>query len=242
VRAPIRVGLFDLGGTLFYDKPSAWPRVYGRAEAALWRGLRRSGVKLKPDELYGRSDTLLNYYYKLRGQDLEEPGTFRVLHDLLVQRGLSVPDAGVAKALRAMYAVTQTNWRLEADARSTVRALRNRGMRLGAVSNGSDHENALDLLDKARLRGEFEVIVTSAAHGRRKPDASIFQAALEAMGGEPETTVMIGDSYEADILGAHALGMATIWVIRRLGPTPAHGPVAPDATVGSLAAILPILR
>ena len=36
-----KIALFDLGNTLFHDSPAAWPRVYRRAEAALWRALRR---------------------------------------------------------------------------------------------------------------------------------------------------------------------------------------------------------
>ena len=39
-----------------------------------------------------------------------------------------------------------------------------------------------------------------------KPDRRLFDYALEQVGGTPETTVMIGDNYDADILGANKCG------------------------------------
>ena len=229
-----KVVLFDLGNTLFHDNSASWPGVYKRAEAALWQVLSAAGVRIAPSVLYGGQGTLLAYYYELRGEGLTEPGTFNVLKELLASRGEVQPDSTVERALRAMYAVTQRNWRLEGDARRTVRTLLHRGFRLGAVSNGSDDRNALELLDAARLRDSFEVIITSAAHGHRKPDASIFQAALEHFQVPATKAVMIGDSYQADILGAHGVGMHAIWITRRAQPLPPTAQILPEATVRTL--------
>jgi HAD superfamily hydrolase (TIGR01549 family) len=236
-----KVVLFDLGNTLFYDRPSAWPRVYKRAEATLWRALRRGGVRIPAAELYEGHNTLLSYYYALRGEGIEEPGTLRVLKDLLRRRNISLDEEVAEKALRAMYAVTQSNWRVERDATATLRILLRHGYRLGAVSNGSDDKNALELLDKARLRSVFEHVITSEAHGKRKPAPSIFQAALANFRVEGPMAVMIGDSYDADILGAHALGMSTIWFIKHAGAPQTELSVRPDATVARLSSIPALL-
>ena len=48
-----------------------------------------------------------------------------------------------------------------------------------------------------------------------KPDRRLFDYALEVVGGKPETTVMIGDNYAADILGARNAGWKTIFFDRR---------------------------
>lgn len=226
--------LLDLGNTLFYDLPAAWRRKYRQAEAALWKMLRLGGVHVTAAELYGERQSLLGYYYALRGQGVEEPGTFRVLRDLITRAQPGVPDQVIERALRAMYAVTQTNWRAERDAVPMLRLLHSRGFRLGAVSNGSDHHNALELLDKARMLPYFGNVISSAAHGRRKPHPSIFRAALNHFNAGAGDTVMIGDSYEADIAGAHALGMATIWVTRRIAAPTGVLPVQPDARVRRL--------
>jgi len=239
--ASVHVVLFDLGNTLFYDNPSAWPRVYRRAEVALWKVLRKAGVRVSAATLYGKPGMLLNYYYALRGLGIEEPGTFRVLKDLLYRHNEPLPDPTVAQALRAMYAVTQSNWRAEDDAASVLQTLLKRGFHLGAVSNGSDDRNAFEMLEKANLRRFFEIVITSAAHGRRKPDASIFQAALDHFGVGARRTVMIGDSYDADILGAHGLGLPTIWITRRVESLPVVRPILPDATVATLSEIPALL-
>lgn len=236
-----KVALFDLGNTLFYDRPSAWPRIYRRAEDALWRVLRRAGVRIPAAELYAGYPTLLSYYYALRGDGIEEPGALRVLKDLLRNRSISLPQETAEKALRAMYAVTQTNWRVEPGAAATLRLLLRRGYRLGAISNGSDDKNAMELLDKARMRSAFEFVITSEAHGWRKPAPSIFQAALVHFQVEGPMAVMVGDSYEADVLGAHAQGISTIWFTKHAAALRTKLSVLPDATVGKLSEIPSLL-
>ena len=241
MKTAIEVVLFDLGGTLFYDQPAAWPRVYRRAEAALWKALRKGGVRVSAAALYGRSTTLLEHYYALRGTGIDEPGTYRILRGLLTQHNAPVADATVQEALRAMYAVTQTNWRAEEDALPTLRTLLEQGYRLGAVSNGSDDQNAMEILDRAGLRSLFEIVVTSAAHGRRKPDASIFQEALRHFGAVGRRAAMIGDNYEADIVGAKALGLQAIWITRRIEVLPTSRPIIPDAMITSLSEVPAVL-
>lgn len=238
----VKVVLFDVGNTLLFDDPAAWPRVYRRAEAALWRELHRAGATIRPEILYGKPDTLLGHYYALRGTGIVEPGMLHVLAGLLEKQGLALPDASVARALRAMYAVTQTNWKIEQDAPATLRELERRGFRLGVISNVSDDENARELLGKAGLHKFFETVLTSAAHGRRKPDPGIFQEALNHFEVEPRHAVMIGDSYDADILGASAVGLRTIWITRRSPQAGTPTRVVPDAEVSSLAEVPALLE
>jgi len=232
--------LFDLGNTLFFDDSTAWPRIYERAESALWQVLMTAGVRTSPGDLYEGRAGLLEYYYALRQTALEEPGTARVLGELLARKGENVPAAILDRALRAMYAVTQTNWQVEHDAATTLRALLHRGYRLGAVSNGSDDRNALDLLDRDSLRSCLEVIVTSAACGWRKPDARIFRTALDRLGADPGAAVMVGDSYEADIIGASGLGMQSVWITRRVPKPLRAASVTPSALVQSLEQVPPL--
>ncbi len=237
MKRPLRVALFDLGGTLFYDDPAAWPAIYRQADRALWDSLRASGVDAAPETLLDGSEGLLQHYYRLRGAGLGEPGAANVLRDLLTRGGTDCPEPILRTALDAMFSVTQTNWHLEEDAVAALKALRARGMRLGVVSNGSDDTNAHRLLDKGRLVDFFELVLTSAAFGRRKPDPSIFLAALAHFGTEPEQAVMIGNEYLADIVGANAVGLQTIWIIRRLSLPPTFEGVRPDATVAALTEI-----
>jgi len=141
----------------------------------------------------------------------------------------------VRAALDAMYAITQQNWYLEADALPTLKTLVGQGYRLGMVSNTSDDKNVQQLVDRWWLRPFFETIVTSAGCGIRKPDERIFQLALDHFRVPPQQTVMVGDTPEADILGANQLGIYSIWITRR-AQTLQEGELAiqPQAVVSTL--------
>ncbi|MGW1029492.1 HAD family hydrolase [Streptomyces sp. NPDC002577] len=54
--------------------------------------------------------------------------------------------------------------------------------------------------------------VISEAVGRKKPEPEIFQAAAHAVGVALPGAWVIGDSPHADIAGAHALGLRSVWV------------------------------
>ncbi len=241
MKQPIKVIFFDLGNTLIYDKPSSWRDVFQRAEDSLWVSLQKFGVRCSPRELYGEHETLLHYYYKQREGDLDEPGISKVLRELLNKHKIYLSEKKLQSSVRSMYAVTQTNWYIENDAFAVLQALQETGYRMGIISNGADDLNTYELIDKAKLRHYFEFILSSAAFGKRKPHSGIFHAALDHFQNPPEQTVMVGDNYEADILGAHQLGINTIWIIRRLPDPIEIRPMQPEAIVSSLSEIPPLL-
>jgi FMN phosphatase YigB (HAD superfamily) len=55
------------------------------------------------------------------------------------------------------------------------------------------------------------VIVTSSDMMRPKPRPEPFQRALELVGVDAASVVFVGDELEADVRGAKALGMTTVW-------------------------------
>jgi HAD superfamily hydrolase (TIGR01549 family) len=230
---PITTAFFDLGSTLLYFK-DPWPPIYDRADRALARVLEDAGISIDPSAFYAGADTFLDAYYTERGDGTIETTTFTALIDLLTRKGFrDVPDALVREALDALYTVTQQNWYLEEDAIPTLKALLESGYRLGAISNTSDDKNVQQLLDHWGLRPYFELIVTSAGCGIRKPDERIFQIALDHFGVMPEQAAMIGDTPEADILGANRLGMYAVWITRRREKTD-PGAAHPDAVARTL--------
>lgn len=56
----------------------------------------------------------------------------------------------------------------------------------------------------------FDQIIDSEMAGVKKPNPIIFKLALEKAKVEPYRSLMIGDSLEADILGAKAVGLHTL--------------------------------
>jgi HAD superfamily hydrolase (TIGR01549 family) len=241
MKQPTEVVLFDLGNTLIYDDPAAWKEVFQRADDSLWSSLREFGIQSSPGELYGEHENLLRYYYKLREGDLDEPSISTVFRELLNQHKITLSEKELQSALRSMYAVTQSNWHVESDAIPVLKSLQESGYRMGIISNGAEDMNTYELIDKAKLRPYFEFIISSAAFGKRKPHPGIFHTALDHFQVPPEQTVMIGDNYEADILGAHQLHMNTIWITRRV-PDPIQKPtIQPEAIISTLSEIPPLL-
>ncbi|MDR0795635.1 MAG: HAD family hydrolase [Tannerella sp.] len=58
----------------------------------------------------------------------------------------------------------------------------------------------------------FPVIIESAVVGVRKPDPQIFRLGVEALGMKADEVVVIGDSYDKDIVPAQTAGCQTIWL------------------------------
>jgi putative hydrolase of the HAD superfamily len=81
----------------------------------------------------------------------------------------------------------------------------------------------MEKLRVCRLEGMFGTVMVSEAFGARKPDPSIFKAALRALGARPEDTVFVGDSWNVDIAPARALGMRAVWLNRYGNPCPDPG-------------------
>jgi putative hydrolase of the HAD superfamily len=102
------------------------------------------------------------------------------------------------------------NFFLYDDALPALAALRAHGLRLGLVSNGQ--RDLEEFAEHHEL--DVDVCVGSMHHGYVKPHASIFEAALEALGVEPAEAAMVGDSTEDDIEGARALGMRAVLLDR----------------------------
>jgi HAD superfamily hydrolase (TIGR01662 family) len=95
------------------------------------------------------------------------------------------------------------NFNLYDDAIPTLELLRERGLKIGLVSNGA--RNLDEFVADHRL--DVDAAVGSRGHGWTKPHPSIFRAVLGRLEVEPGQAAMVGDSPEDDIDGARALGM-----------------------------------
>jgi HAD superfamily hydrolase (TIGR01509 family) len=99
------------------------------------------------------------------------------------------------------------------DVLPTLRSLRERGKTLAVVSNW---DPALPpLLAELGLAEFFAFILPSAEIGVEKPDGRIFRLALQRLGLRPQEVVHIGDQYEADVVGARAVGITPILLDRK---------------------------
>ncbi|MBU9888766.1 MAG: HAD-IA family hydrolase [Candidatus Omnitrophica bacterium] len=103
-------------------------------------------------------------------------------------------------------------WRLFPEVEDVLRALKQRGLVLGLVSNWDSR--LLKLCAGLGLDPYLDFKVISAAFGAAKPSRRIFEEALRVAGVKAREVVHVGDSLEDDIRGAREAGIRAIWVDR----------------------------
>ena len=238
----LRAVIFDLGGTLMYERDS-WHAVTSKGDEALTRYLIGKGMELNLSTFPVEFRRRLGEYFAQREKDLLETTYTFVLIELLKDKGYTnLPDDIIRKALDSLFVVTQTNWVLEEDALPTLKKLEKDGYRMGLISNAGDDQDVHQLVSRFGISQYFDFILTSAACSYRKPHPRIFELGIANWYFLPSETVMVGDNLDADIRGAKAAGLYAVWISRRAGPSSEDQPrVQPDASVSTLSEIPAIL-
>ncbi|MDH6611868.1 HAD superfamily hydrolase (TIGR01509 family) [Streptomyces sp. SAI-208] len=125
-----------------------------------------------------------------------------------LSRLVTLPDPALHDALYDRHMLPAA-WRPYPDAAEVLRALRERGAKVGVVSN-----IGWDLRPVFRAHGldrYVDAYVLSYEHGVQKPDPRLFEAACTALAVEPRDVLMVGDDRRADG-GAAALGCGVHFV------------------------------
>jgi len=82
--------------------------------------------------------------------------------------------------------------------------------KLHIITNGFDEVQHKKLY-KSNILHYFDTITNSEMAGVKKPNPKIFNHALDQANTNAERSIMIGDSLEADVLGAKYIGMEAIF-------------------------------
>jgi putative hydrolase of the HAD superfamily len=141
-------------------------------------------------------------------EELEYPGLVRRLLD---DFGVEVTDDELTRFLEAEHAAWDPARQPAAHTPALLESLRERGFKLGLVSNAFDPGWLLHRdLEQMGLAERLDVAVFSSEIGKRKPHPAIFEHALESLGVAAPDAVFVGDRLYEDIRGANELGMTTI--------------------------------
>jgi len=202
--------LFDWGDTLMRWAPE--PEFLEDGHRA---GLAAIGRDIDPAITARFRDVYLPKFFAAGVvEEVEYPGEVRAL---LGEFGIEVNDDELLRFLEAEHAAWAPARQLAATTHALLESLRERGLKLGLVSNAIDPPGLLHRdLEQLGVAQRLDVAVFSSEVGRRKPDPSIFELALTQLGVVPERALMVGDSVANDIAGARALGMATcqaLWFV-----------------------------
>ena len=218
---------FDFGGTLVHARRTMLPIF--RAAAA------RSGAEVPWARFLRANDAAWDALWPTAAElvGADPPFADRVHERALREVGIDGPVDAIVRAVRE-EAVAPRWHPPYPETVDVLRALRTRGLRLHIVSNNVDY--LPELVRNLGWSDLFASVTFSQEVGASKPDPRIFRKALERSGRSPPEVVHVGDSWEADILGARAAGLASVWVNRTGRPSPSPVPAIRD-----LRGLLPML-
>jgi len=188
---------FDIDDTL-YDT-SGFAKL---ARKAALNSMIDAGLPMEPGEAY-----------KLLREIIDEKGSNYDKHfNVLTKRvfGEEKPLL-IALGMITYHNVKFALLRLFPNTISSLIYLKGKGYTLGVISNGITIKQWEKLI-RLDLHHFFEEVVTSQEAGVEKPNEKIFQLALDRMGCEAERSVMIGNKFNEDIMGALNVGMSAILV------------------------------
>ena len=149
-------------------------------------------------------------------------------------------DAQTALMFQAVYEQKQQEIKMTESMKNLLENLSGK-MKLGIVTNGpAQHQ-----WDKVTALGvekwiPKEHIFISGELGIAKPDAGIFDAALQRLGLQKEEVCYVGDSFENDIVGAKNAGWKAVWYNHR--GHEANGDVEPNYIVKSEDELISLLE
>ena len=199
----LRAVLFDVDFTLFRPGPELGPEGYRRIG-------ERHGLELEP-ELYGDARAHAIATLQRNHELIHDEEIWIAFTEQIVLYMGGAPDGARACATEMVREWERhENFSLYEDALPVLAELRRHGLKIGLISNGQR-----DLEEFAEHHTlDVDAVIGSKSHGRVKPHASIFVAALEALAVRPDETAMVGDSFEDDIEGARALGIRAVLLDR----------------------------
>lgn len=209
-----RAVLFDLDETLFDHAHSArsglaqlretHPPLAGRSLAELEVELRRLLDEMHPHVLQG-----LLTLDQARIERLQ--GLFRFC-------GASITAEEAEQAAARYREAYGRSRRAVPGAIPLLEALRHQ-VCVGVVSNNLTREQE-EKLEATGIAHLIDFLVTSEDAGAQKPDPAIFQEGLRRAGCAAGEAVMVGDSWEWDVLGARNAGIRAVWLNRGRLPCP----------------------
>ncbi|GAA3772410.1 YjjG family noncanonical pyrimidine nucleotidase [Corallibacter vietnamensis] len=193
---------FDLDHTLWdFDKNSALTFDYI---------FKDNNISLNLDEFLIHYEPINHAYWKLFREDKidKESLRYKRLYDSFKAANYQVSTSMIYKLSEAYINELSNYNHLFVNVFEVLDYLKPK-YKLHIITNGfKDVQHSK--LNKSNIDHYFETVTNSEMVGAKKPNPRIFNHALQMARANPEASIMIGDNYEADILGALNMGMRAI--------------------------------
>ncbi len=222
--------IFDFGFTLFYFENPSVERYYD----CFKKGLLKSIDLLREIQILDENITIESFieifkkkrehfFRKSIKTKIEFPTSLifqNVLESLEKDKeinSLEKMSEEIYKELADKYhSCEEEEWIPFPNTKDTLEKIILKKVKVGLISNHPNHKTIKNVLNKHDLIKFFDVIVTSAKFGKRKPDPNIFFHTLEKMGlkNHVNSIIMCGDEY-ADIAGAQRANLQSVLFERK---------------------------
>jgi putative hydrolase of the HAD superfamily len=150
--------------------------------------------------------------------------------------GPNEASALIPQAARVYFGPEEAAWKAYPDAQPTLKRLSEQGYRLGLLSNATDDPFIQRLVNRLELRPWLSPTFSSAGLRWRKPLREPFDLILSRWKLPPEEVIVVGDTLNADILGAHNAGMRGVLITADESPRndAYRDAIVPDATIAKI--------
>ena len=235
--------IFDMGSTLLRFTGDWDTVIRAGAEAMGNWYLKKKHIKVDASSL---AEVFLRERVagrKLANQTHTEVTARQSLSDALEKIGAPASTGALVEAaVKVFFGPEEDFWQSYPDARDMLKLLKSRGCRLGVYSNATDDPLVQRMINRSGLRPWLSPTFSSAGWGWRKPRREPFDLIANRWGLPPEEIVVVGDTLNADILGAQNAGMRGILVTMDEAPSNAENRhIQPAASAGSLSALPEII-
>ena len=197
---------FDLDHTLWdFDKNSS---------LTFQQIFKENEIKLSFEDFINTYEKINLQYWKLYREDKISKADLRYgrLNDTFKELSFSVSDNLIRKISEEyINYLANHNYLLE-GAIDILDYLKPK-YQLHIITNGFE-EVQHKKMKRSKILDYFSTITTSESAGVKKPNPIIFETALKKASATPENSIMIGDNYEADILGAINFNLKTIYLTK----------------------------
>ena len=232
--------IFDLGHTLIHLTRAIDEVAREGAEVMAQWYFQKKRIKLDQTALVETFLVERAAAWKLAEQNQAEIPIRQTLERALDR--IDAPPAAKAKtlieaAVKIYFGPEHAAWQAYPDAVTTLKLLKSRGYQLGLYSNASDDAFVQRLINDNKLRPELSATFSSAGQGWRKPRPEGFELIAKRWRLPADEIVVVGDSLEADVLGAQNARMSSILIGRQPASPTSNEAIKPTAVAENLAAL-----
>ncbi len=201
----INAVFFDFGGTLDTDGIH-WSEKF-------WDIYKKFNIKINKEDFedaYVKAEKLLGGGDCYRNKSFQDILTLQISYQFDVLKSKNIINHKEDSLLSGMVQNCYDDVRKNMNYSRQLLELLSQHCTLGIISNF--YGNLKHVCKEFGLDTFVTFFIDSEIVGLRKPDPAIYRLAVNSLLTDPDDVIMIGDSYERDIIPSKSIGCKTIWL------------------------------